>query len=85
MERTPQIDAEYQKCIDDQKEEIKLYEADKRAYEGIKYVVITLINLGVLVAVLFIPGLQKTIVTGLFTGSVFTTFAATIRYFETNE
>ena len=59
------------------------WEQEKLVYEGTKYVFITLFNLLILVIAVFLPFLKDSVALGLFLGSVFATFGATIRYFDT--
>lgn len=59
------------------------WEQEKLVYEGTKYVFITLFNLVILVIAVFLPFLKNSVALGLFLGSVFATFGATIRYFDT--
>lgn len=85
---TPEQQAESsQKQIDCQKEQYQnqqTFEEQKQQYESQKYLFITLFNLLILIAVLFLPLLQDSVTMGLFIGSIATTFGATIRFFDTN-
>ena len=60
------------------------WEAERNAYEGNKYVIVTVFNLLILLFALFVPLLQDSVVMGLFLGSLAATFGATMRYFNTN-
>lgn len=59
------------------------FESDKLAYDGMKYIFITLFNLAVLLLAVLLPQLRDSAAMGLFFGSVLSTFGATIRYFDT--
>lgn len=78
-----EYNAAQQKINEENEQKRMEWEAKKNAYEGNKYVIITIFNLIVLLGALFIPRIQDSVVMGLFLGSVATTFGATIRYFET--
>lgn len=71
-----------QKCQEDQNQAQKDFEANKQAYDGRKYVFITLFNLVILGLALFLL-LQDSVTMGLFLGSIGATFGATLGYFET--
>lgn len=72
-----------QECLDKAEEERKVFNAEKREYEGWKYVFVVAFNLIILLIALFIT-LQDSIVMGLFTGTVVAIFFSTIRYFDSN-
>ncbi len=78
------IDAAQRECQEKNNEVQRKWETEKNAYEGNKYVVVTIFNLVVLLIALFVPLLQDSVVMGLFMGSICATFGATMRYFETN-
>ncbi|MBI4151572.1 hypothetical protein HY496_01265 [Candidatus Woesearchaeota archaeon] len=77
------VSQQQQKCMEEYNTRQRAWEKEKLAYEGTKYVFVSLFNLVVLLVVLFIPKLQDSVTMGLFLGSVAATFGATIRYFET--
>lgn len=72
-----------QACMQNYTANQKTFEQEKNTYDGKKYTFIALFNLILLLAALFIP-MQDSIVLGLFLGSVISTFAATIGYFQSN-
>ncbi len=85
------LDAQYQKnaqlleqCLKDQQQTQQTFEEQKQQYESKKYLFITLFNLIVLFAALFLPMLQDSVTMGLFIGSIATTFGATLRFYDTN-
>lgn len=70
------------KCtLEDQKKQEE-YDKAKQAYEGRKYTFIALFNLAVLLIALLVPLLKDSVVMGLFLGSTISTFASTIRFFD---
>lgn len=71
------------KCQEEQNVSQQHWEDDKLKYEGQKYVFLSLFNLVVLLAAVFLPRLQETVSMGLFIGSIGATFGATVRYFDT--
>lgn len=73
-----------QACNEEYQNALKAWETEKNAYEGKKYVFVTLFNLIVLLGALLIPLLQDSVILGLFLGSTISTFAATLRFFNTN-
>jgi len=77
-------DEDQKECRDKSMAEQKKWETDKNAYEGNKYVIVTIFNLIILLIALFIPFLQDSVIMGLFLGSIAATFGATMRYFDTN-
>jgi hypothetical protein len=77
-------DEKNQECREKSLAEQKKWDEEKNAYEGNKYVVVTIFNLIILLIALFIPLLQDSVIMGLFLGSIAATFGATIRYFDTN-
>ncbi len=92
------LEKQQQQCAEEQKVKQDQFENEKRAYDGQKYVFITLFNLAILLVALFLP-LQKagkkketspqetpqkeSIILGLFVGSIAATFGATMSYFDT--
>ncbi len=72
------------KCQEETMNKERAWQNQKNAYEGKKYVMVTLFNLLVLLIALFIPLLQDSVIMGLFLGSLAATFGATLRYFDTN-
>lgn len=77
-------DEDQRECQKKSMEAQKKWEQEKNAYEGNKYVVVTIFNLIILLIALFIPFLQDSVIMGLFLGSIASTFGATIRYFDSN-
>ena len=77
------ISVQQQKCNEENAEAQRIWEAEKLRYEGTKYVFIALFNLAILLIALLVPGLQDSVIMGLFLGSIGATFGATIRYFDT--
>lgn len=77
------IDENQLKCQQEYLANQKEWEAKKLAYEGKKYVFISLFNLLVLLLALFLPGLQDSVSMGLFLGSIGATFGGTLAYFDT--
>jgi hypothetical protein len=71
-------------CQEANMEKERLWQQEKNAYEGNKYVVVTIFNLLVLLFALLVPVLLDSVVMGLFLGSIAATFGATIRYFDTH-
>jgi|GEM_PF-1270381 len=78
------IDSAQRKCQEENNAVQRKWEEGKNAYEGNKYVVVTVFNLLILLIALFVPLLQDSVIMGLFLGSIVATFGATIRYFDTN-
>ncbi|MBI2668899.1 hypothetical protein HYX14_03590 [Candidatus Woesearchaeota archaeon] len=78
------IDVKRAQCQEQQQEKQRIWEEEKRAYEGPKYLFIVLFNLAVLLMALFVPKLQDSVMMGLFLGSTIATFSATMIYFDTN-
>jgi len=76
------MDEDLTKCQQEYQQAQEDWEKNKLAYEGQKYVFITLFNLIILLLALFLPKLQQSISLGLFLGSIATTFGATLRYFD---
>lgn len=92
------LDAQRQKCFEEQKAEQDKFDEEKRLYDGQKYVFITLFNLAILLLALFLPLGKETsqkkgtpapespqkesIILGLFVGSIIATFGATIQNFD---
>jgi len=72
-----------QKCQEEQNLAQKEFESKKLAYDGMKYVFISIFNLIILGLALFLPKLQDSVTMGLFLGSIGATFGATLGYFET--
>jgi uncharacterized membrane protein len=72
------------KCQETNNQLQQKWEMEKNAYEGNKYVIVTIFNLVVLLFALFVPFLHDSVIMGLFLGSIAATFGATIRYFATN-
>lgn len=70
------------KCQDEQNLAQQRWEDEKLAYEGQKYVFLSLFNLLILLVAVFLPHLHDTVSMGLFLGAVGATFGATIRYFD---
>ncbi len=77
------ITEKQQKCQEQQNLAQTQWESKKQAYDGQKYVFISLFNLIVLGLALFLPTLQDSVTMGLFLGSIGATFGATLGYFET--
>lgn len=76
------MDGPEKECVKANEEERRAFENEKRSYEAGKYVFITLVNLLALFVVIFI-GLDSSILLGLFSGSIITTFISTMIYFDT--
>ena len=76
------IDENQRKCNEEFQKAQQQWEQDRLAYEGQKYVFISLFNLLVLLLALFLPRLQDSVSMGLFLGSIAATFGGTIRYFD---
>lgn len=76
------ISAQQEQCQNEFQQAQQNWEKEKLAYEGQKYTYITLFNLVVLLAALFIPW-QDSVIMGLFLGAIAATFGATIHYFDT--
>jgi uncharacterized membrane protein len=72
------------KCNEENQAAQIKWEEEKNAYEGNKYVMMTMFNLLILLFALFVPRLLDSVIMGLFLGSITSTFSATIRYFDTN-
>ncbi|HIG95678.1 TPA: hypothetical protein HA249_02190 [Candidatus Woesearchaeota archaeon] len=70
-----------QKCTREEEEKRLAFEAEKRQYDGWKYVVLSIINLIAMLVAIFVP-LDSSILYGLFSGAVLTTFTSTWIYFE---
>lgn len=83
-EQRMQISEAQKRCQDENNAKEQAWNEEKNAYEGGKYVMVTIFNLLVLLLALFLPRLQDSVVMGMFLGSIATTFGATIRYFDTN-
>ena len=77
------IDQRQRECQEEFNLENEKFQQAKLAYEGKKYVFITLFNLVILMLALFLPKLQDSVIMGLFLGSIAATFGATIHYFDT--
>lgn len=80
----PEIEAYQQKieaCNEDQQIAQKQWEDERNKYDGWKYLSISIFNLIIILAVLFI-GFKETVIMGLFFGAVCATFGATIRYWD---
>ncbi len=77
------IDENQRKCQEEFQKEQEKFEQGKLAYEGMKYVFISLFNLAILLLALFLPKLQDSVTMGLFLGSIAATFGGTVRYFDT--
>jgi len=71
------------KCQDENTLAQRVWEQRKLQYEGMKYVWISLFNLGVVLLAVFLPKLQESVSMGLFLAAVGATFGGTIRYFDT--
>jgi hypothetical protein len=71
------------RCQEDNMAKEKQWQEEKNAYEGNKYVVVTIFNLIVLLFALYVT-LLDSVIMGLFLGSIAATFGATIRYFDTH-
>lgn len=78
--RVDQSQVAREQCVRDEEKERQVFEKEKRTYDGWKYVVITLINLTVMLVAIFVP-LDSSIIYGLFSGAVLTTFTSTWIYF----
>ncbi len=76
--------AQIDECLAEQQEASAQYDKERRAYEGQKYVTITIFNLLMIIIALLWTSLNDVAMTGLFLGAVFTTFGATLRYFNSN-
>ena len=83
-EQRQQLTENQRTCQEANMEKERVWQEEKNAYEGNKYVVVTLFNLAVLLFALFVPLLLDSVVMGLFLGSIAATFGATIRYFDTH-
>jgi uncharacterized membrane protein len=83
-EQRQQLTENQRTCQEANMEKERVWQEEKNAYEGNKYVVVTLFNLAVLLFALFVPLLLDSVVMGLFLGSIAATFGATIRYFDSN-
>ena len=70
-------------CLTQQDNERRAFEDEKNSYDGNKYAFIAIFNLVILV-IAFFWRKDASVMTGLFLGSVLTTFFATMRYFDTN-
>ena len=71
-----------ERCRKESAERQEQWQKDKNAYEGNKYVVVTIFNLIILLIALFVTLLKDSVVMGLFLGSLASTFGATIRTTE---
>ncbi len=74
----------YDECVKRQAEATRAWEAEKRSYDGWKYVFIAAFNLLVMLLLILVPSLEDTIVMGLFMGATLTTAFATMQYSQTN-
>ena len=72
-----------QECQKQQEAKSQEFQKAKNKYESKKYIAITIFNLVILIITLFLV-LDSNILLGLFVGSTIATFAATIRFFDTN-
>ena len=81
-EIAPEQDAAVQECLDDQNEAWETARSEKRQYDAWKYLFIVLMNFVALAVVLWVP-LEHSVLIGLFFGAVFSTFVATLVYFDT--
>jgi hypothetical protein len=70
-------------CLQQQDTERRAFDDAKNAYDGNKYAFIAIFNLIILVVAFFWKK-DDSIMTGLFLGSVLSTFFSTISYFQTN-
>jgi len=77
------IREQQQACVEDYNTKQRAWEKEKNTYESWKYLFIVLFNLVILLIALFVK-FQDSIIMGLFLGSTISTFAATIRYFDSN-
>jgi len=80
-ELNKRITDEQKRINDENNAKQKAWEAEKQAYEGMKYRFVAAFNLLILIIALFIT-MQDSVIMGLFLSSVGSTFAATIRYFD---
>ena len=71
-----------EECLAKEEASRKEFEAAKQQYNSWKYFYITLFNLIALILILFLA-LDSSILTGIFVGSVITSFVSTWIYFET--
>ena len=79
-----ELTEDYQDCIDASQEDEKEWKEIKNAYNGNKFVFITLFNLIILLLALFVTLFNSSVIMGLFLGATVSTFSATMAYFETN-
>jgi hypothetical protein len=68
-------------CYEEQLAEQKVYEQDRKNYEGTKYSLLILLNLLVLGIAMYVT-LQGSVVVGLFLGAVLTTIISSFMYIE---
>ncbi|HLF55056.1 MAG TPA: hypothetical protein VI612_05025 [Candidatus Nanoarchaeia archaeon] len=73
--------SDVEKCLEEQRQEQIAWEQERNKYDGWKYLSISLFNLVVILAVIFI-GFKETVIMGLFFGAVAATFGATMRYWD---
>ncbi len=81
-EERESIWSKQQQCQDELRLKEQNRQQERLAYEGTKYVIITIFNLVILLLALFLPRIQDSVSMGLFLGSIAATFGATIRYFD---
>jgi hypothetical protein len=73
--------AQIDRCNEEQRHQQIAWEQERNKYDGWKYLSISIFNLLIILAVIFI-GFKETVIMGLFFGAVAATFGATIRYWD---
>jgi hypothetical protein len=68
-------------CLATQREAEKIWNEERNVYNGWKYAAITGFNLVILVLAILLP-LVDSILIGIFVGTVFTAFLATVNYWD---
>jgi hypothetical protein len=69
-------------CINNDEAARIIWENERNNYDGQKYTFIVLFNLIILLVALLVKKLNDSVCLGLFSGSIISTFASTLTYFD---